>query len=253
VELSFQSKSLPNVIADAPQDDLLDSFSLQIVLDMLAVMTTVEELTQLESLTPEQKKQVWVATPEEVKLRLKQIRAGVPVEPRVVEPSVEPRWVEKEEDPEEAVEALEVEPKELQELEEGLGNLSEIPAEGRSTDESSENEKSEEESLEEMGEAISSRYPQEDDYNTLSENSLFDLPLFQSPYDLGEAITPPHFELGDRVVLRAEPRLSAAELIAVWEVVAVQGEQARIEAKGLGSRQYPLTWMVAYPEEEPEF
>jgi hypothetical protein len=57
-------------------------------------------------------------------------------------------------------------------------------------------------------------------------------------------------EIGDLVVLRAEPRLTTEELIAVWEIVAIQGEQARLEAKGLGSRQYPLSWMVLYPEVE---
>jgi hypothetical protein len=61
------------------------------------------------------------------------------------------------------------------------------------------------------------------------------------------------FQVGDRVVLKAEPRLTTAELIAVWKIVAIDEEQARIEAKGLGNRQYPISWMVSYPADEPEF
>lgn len=214
----MKSSSHPQLIPIAIFDDsseLLDEFSLKIVLDMSAVMTTAEELTQLESLTPAQKRQVWIATPEDVKLRLKRIRAGEQVElPEGVSP-VEDQSADWEESAEEEV---------LEEISEA---------------EILEEEQSEEESLEEMGEAI--------EFSS-SEDRLFDLPLFQGSYDLNEpTITP---ELGDRVVLRAEPRLTTEELIAVWEVVSIQGEQARIEAKGLGIRQYPLSWMVLYPELE---
>jgi hypothetical protein len=60
----------------------------------------------------------------------------------------------------------------------------------------------------------------------------------------------PALQIGDWVLLKAEPRLTAAELIAVWEVEEIQGEHARIEAKGLGHRLYPIAWMVIYPELE---
>jgi hypothetical protein len=214
-----KSSSHPQLIPIATLDDsseLLDEFSLKIVLDMSAVMTTAEELTQLESLTPAQKRQVWIATPEDVKLRLKRIRAGERVELPALVSLVEDDSTDWQEE-----------------------TLEEVLEEEISEEEILEEEQSEEESLEEMGEAIEF---------ASSEAGLFDLPLFQSSYDLNEPIVAP--ELGDRVVLRAEPRLTTEELIAVWEVVSIQGEQARIETKGLGIRQYPLSWMVLYPEVE---
>jgi hypothetical protein len=221
-----KSSSHPQLIPIAIFDDsseLLDEFSLKIVLDMSAVMTTAAELTQLESLTPAQKRQVWIATPDDVKLRLKRIRAGEQVELPEVVSFVEERSADREN----GAEALE------------KTFAEEILEEEISEEEILEEEISEEESLEEMGEAIEF---------SGSEAGLFDLPLFQGSYDLNEPTIAP--ELGDRVVLRAEPRLTTEELIAVWEVVSIQGEQARIEAKGLGIRQYPLRWMVLYPELE---
>jgi hypothetical protein len=233
--LTVKSSSHPQLISIAPLDDsseLLDEFSLKIVLDMSAVMTTAEELTQLESLTPAQKRQVWMATPEEVKLRLKKIRAEALAEASTSALS-EPK-----EDELERLEAIELGNRLEEEiLEEEI--LEEFPEEEIPEEEILEEEQAEEASLEEMGEAI--------DY-VASEDSLFSLPLFQSSYDLNEPSIAP--EIGDLVVLRAEPRLTTEELIAVWEIVAIQGEQARIEAKGLGSRQYPLSWMMLYPEVE---
>jgi hypothetical protein len=238
--LTVKSSSHPQLISIAPLDDsseLLDEFSLKIVLDMSAVMTTAEELTQLESLTPAQKRQVWMATPEEVKLRLKKIRAEA-----LAEASTSALSAPKEDELErlEAIELgerLEEEILEEEILEEEI--LEEFPEEEIPEEEILEEEQAEEASLEEMGEAI--------DY-VASEDSLFSLPLFQNSHDLNEPSIAP--EIGDLVVLRAEPRLTTEELIAVWEIVAIQGEQARLEAKGLGSRQYPLSWMVLYPEVE---
>jgi hypothetical protein len=221
-----KSSSHPQLIPIATLDDsseLLDEFSLKIVLDMSAVMTTAAELTQLESLTPAQKRQVWIATPDDVKLRLKRIRAGEQVElPEVLSP-VEEQAKHWEENAGEEILEEEV-------LEEGL----EVEI---SEEEILQEEHAEEDSLDEMGSIEFAG----------SEDGLLDLPLFQT-YDLNEPLTAP--EVGDRVVLRAEPRLTTEELIAVWEIVSIQGEQARIEAKGLGSRQYPLSWMVLYPELE---
>jgi hypothetical protein len=227
-----KSSSHPQLISIAPLDDsseLLDEFSLKIVLDMSAVMTTAEELTQLESLTPAQKRQVWLATPEEVKLRLKKIRAEA-----LAEASTSALAAPQER--ELALEAIEL----AERLEDEVfeEDLEEFLEEKIPEDETLAEEQAEEASLEEMGEAI--------DY-AASEDGL-SLPLFQSSYDLNEPSIAP--EIGDLIVLKAEPRLTTEELIAVWEVVAIQGEQARIEAKGLGSRQYPLSWMVLYPEVE---
>lgn len=199
--------SQPEFVTAATQDDLLDELSLQTVLDMLAVMLAAEELTQLESLTPEQKRQVWFATPEDVKLRLKRLKASAQAESPAVEQSTDAR-----------VGTAEVnEPEELEEPEE---------------------------SLDEMG-AI-------DDTDSESINFI-NLPLFQNSYGLNASSVDLAFQVGDWVVLTAEPRLTAAELVAVWEIVAIEGAQARIEAKGLGSRQYPMSWMVSYPADELEF
>jgi hypothetical protein len=216
-----EASSQPEFSPAAPQndllDDLLDELSLQTVLAMLAVMVTAEELTQLESLTPAQKRQVWMVTPEDVKLRLKQIKASAQAESLAMEGSTE----EKEE------------PEEL--------NESEEPEE---LNESEESEKLDE-SLAEMGEAI--------DYTASESINFINLPLFQKSYSPNAPPVEQTAQVGDWVVLNAEPRLTTAELVAVWKVVAIQGEQALIAAKGLGSRQYPLSWMVSYPQEELEF
>jgi hypothetical protein len=209
VEASSQSE----FVTAATQDDLLDEMSLQTVLDMLAVMVAVEELTQLESLTPEQKRQVWTATPEDVKLRLKELKASGQAKSPPIPPTIE--WATEEKEGLEELGELE-ESEELAELDE----------------------------LNEMGEAI--------DY--ADENiSVTNLPLFQNSYSLDTPLIEQKFQVGDYIVLKAEPRLTAAELVAVWKVIAIEGEQARIEAKGLASRQYPMSWMISYPSDELEF
>lgn len=205
----MEPSSQPKFVTAVTQDDLLDELSLQTVLDMLAVMVTAEELTQLESLTPEQKRQVWFATPEDVKLRLKRLKASAAESP-AIEPTTDAKA---------GTEAL---------------NETEVSEELEEPDES----------LDEMG-AI--------DYTDSESVNFINLPLFQSSYSLNALPTEQIFQVGDWVVLTAEPRLTAAELVAVWEIVAIEGEQARIEAKDLGSRQYPISWMVSYPADELEF
>jgi hypothetical protein len=212
-----ETPSQPEFVTAATQDDLLDELSLQTVLDMLAVMVTAEELTQLESLTPAQKRQVWTATPEDVKLRLKQIKASAQAESQPTERRIE-------------------EKEELEDLD------------GLEASEESETSDEPDESLEEMG-AI--------DYAVSESINFLNLSPFQNSYGLSkppvEPLVEPPVQVGDWVVLKAEPRLTNAELVAVWTVVAIQGGQALIEAKGLGSRQYPMRWMVIYPQEELEF
>jgi hypothetical protein len=186
-------------------DDLLDDFSLGVVLAMLAVMETAEELTQLECLTDAQKRQVWDATPEAVKTRLKQLRAEA-------RSKAEFQQLQAEAIAEiEAMEAIEAVAEEREEVEE----ISEAEAIEET-----------EALLEEMDEEMSR------------------LPLFQN-YEAA-----PTLKEGDWVLLKAVPQLTAAELKAVWEVVKIQGEHARIESKGMGSRSYPMAWMVLYPELE---
>jgi hypothetical protein len=65
-----------------PDEQLLDASSLSTVLDMLAVIDCAEDLALLEYLTPPQKRQVWDATPEEIKLNLKQIRLAASSSPK---------------------------------------------------------------------------------------------------------------------------------------------------------------------------
>jgi hypothetical protein len=108
-------------------------------------------------------------------------------------------------------------------------------------------EETEEEELEEReAETIGEVETIEDTEALLEEmdEEIARLPLFQS-YEAAPALNE-----GDWVVLKAMPQLAAAELVATWEVVAIQGEHARIESKKLGQRLYPMAWMVVYPEIE---
>lgn len=64
--------------------ELLDASSLNTVLAMLEVIDSAEELALLETLTPAQKRQVWDATPEPIRDRLKQIRTKPGSQDRVL-------------------------------------------------------------------------------------------------------------------------------------------------------------------------
>jgi hypothetical protein len=57
----------------------------------------------------------------------------------------------------------------------------------------------------------------------------------------------PGLSAGNQVVLIAKPKLTAAELIAIWDVIEVHGRSARIKAEQLGIRNYPISWMIGYP------
>lgn len=59
---------------DSATETLLDGSSLGTVLAMLEVIDSLEELALLETLTSAQKRQVWAATPESSRDRLKQLR-----------------------------------------------------------------------------------------------------------------------------------------------------------------------------------
>lgn len=130
-------------------DALLDESSLETILDMLAVMNSIEELMLLETLTADQKRQVWAATPETIRSKLKQIR----------------------------------------------------------------------------------------------EAGFSESGHWQNLAPLGDS-NQPVLSIGNQVVLIAKPKLTAAELIAIWEVMEVHEGYARIRAKNLGVRNYPVSWMV---------
>jgi hypothetical protein len=189
----------------ALSDSLLDESSLNTVLDMLAAITSAEELALLKTLTIAQKHQVWDATSEPVKARLRQIKASAHT----------------------AISSgSEVE-------EDEIDYSSEDPVELDSSD------YSEELPSEEFGQ-----------FTIAPDGSGVDHRLQSFP-SLSDQLVP---VAGDWIVLEAKPKLTTAELIAIWEVVEVQGVQARIKAKGLGMRNYPVSWMRVYPKlsEQPD-
>lgn len=192
--------------ATPPDNDLLDQFCLNTVLEMLAVIDCVEELALLETLTAAQKRQVWDATPEALKVRLKQIRAASH------SPSSHSTSIG------------------------DSPNSRELMGE----DETGEDETGEttfEDELfatEESEEALAAIAPPFDS----SDSSKIS---FTASHELIPVV-------GDWIVLKAEPKLSAAELIAIWEVVEMEGEYARIKAKSIGVRLYPANWMIVYPK-----
>lgn len=200
-------------------DARLDESSLNTVLTMLEVIDSVEDLALLETLTPAQKRQVWDATPEDTRIRLKQLRS--------------------------AAEQLSV-------------SVTSVPQNNNSKD-----------SARKL--AITplldpSELDQDDWLDPGEDLAVIDIdlepftePLTESdltlhhPLNLSVQAT---FTVGDWVVLQARPQLSRAELMAIWEVIEVRGNYARISAKGLATRNYPTAWMVIYPqplEQEPEF
>lgn len=82
----------------------------------------------------------------------------------------------------------------------------------------------------------------------ISENSFH-----QASKVISEAISPdesplvePPLAIGDRVVLKAKPHLTTAELLAIFEVVAVQEEWVKVRADRLGTRRYLAEWVVFY-------
>jgi hypothetical protein len=194
---------------------------------MLEVIDSLEELELLETLTPTQKRQVWQATSPETRVRLKQIRAGHDSgdtaqfsqlsQPPVQQPSRSQPWVNL--------------PEPVQPLF-GVTHLVD-------------------------GTALSS-----EPNRAIEETAALDLVdqqeeidlMLQEPLNLDAQ---PTVGVGDWVILQAKPQLARAELMAIWEVVELQGNYARILAQGLGNRMYPTTWMLPYPKPidyaEPDF
>jgi hypothetical protein len=204
-ELDY-AQSTPT-LDDPAIEDLLDAASLHTVLTMLDVIDSLEELALLETLTPAQKRQVWDATPEATRIRLKQLRASA------VQPD-------------------------------------DAPVKRSSTDSGHESH---------LNLVNSSELAQDDwldptDEPTIDLNSLEEIDLtVHEPLNLSAQ---PTVAVGDWIVLQAKPKLTRAELMAIWEVIEVRGNYARIKAEGLSTRVYPTAWMVIYPqpiEIEPEF
>jgi hypothetical protein len=161
-ESEYIQQELFSGLAVSPAEAPLDESSLATVLDMLAVIDSLEELALLETLTDAQKRQVWDATPEPIKLRLRQLRAAV---------------------------------------ESASGSLHE-------------------------------RMPDHASYEAADRHHSDRLPI----------------AVGDRVILKAKPKLTSAELIAIWTVTAVEEDYARIKDEQLGIRLYPRDWLLIYPQ-----
>jgi hypothetical protein len=188
-----------------PPDDRLDDSSLNTVLDMLAVINTVEELALLELLTNAQKRQVWEVTPEEVKTKLRQLRLSAKHAPAPSVTSSEPE-----------------------------------PFRSQQSSAEPDLEDSEEPDLRELEELTYSEEWHEDEAIEPDFN----------PVEMAASNHQLTLTVGDWVVLQANSRLTAAELEAIWEVVEVHPHQniARIQTKGVGTRNYPIAWMVLYPK-----
>lgn len=208
----FSSQASPESMEAA----LLDPSSLRTVLEMLTVIDSVEELAMLETLTPAQKRQVWDATPESTKVRVRQIRrnailassgdgAQASFAPQAVHP-IQPQLA-----------TTEVE----FELECDVDSLMEPIADRVAA------------SDRELGHGTATPTNPAARLSTPAELTS------------GAAST---LTVGDWVVLKGVPQLTPAELQAIWEVTAVQENDAQIVAKGLGTRTYPLTWLLAYPK-----
>ncbi|MCU0567151.1 MAG: hypothetical protein MUF49_11205 [Oculatellaceae cyanobacterium Prado106] len=265
----------PDFPNDEPANELLDDSSLNTVLDMLAVIDSLEELRLLETLTEPQKRQVWELTPQDVKIRLKQIRAtanpahGPPSEPAVSQvhltdspPSdssgadstggvaIAPKSHSKpfSEHPSASHSAtisentLKQPPEPLEEqppAKQTLGSTQEIHEspvhEGFSLFQ--DEELADEPDPPELTESEFAAFDQETSDRLRSIDSFLTIPLDE-----------PQPEVGDWVVLKSEPHLSTAELKAIWQVVEIQGKQVWVKAKGLSEGHYPMSLVVVYPK-----
>ena len=179
----------------------LDAASLHTVLVMLDVIDSTEDLALLETLTPEQKRQVWDATPDSTRHRLKQLRAAPPALPQL-SPSVKNSHTT------------------------GLIDTAALLQEDRLPDD-------------QAGQAEETAA-----IDLEAQRQEVDL-MLQEPLNL---TAQPALSIDDWVVLHANPKLSKAELQAIWAVIELQGNYARIIAKGLGSRLYPTAAMTLYPQ-----
>jgi len=180
---------------------LLDASSLHTVLVMLEVIDSIEDLALLETLTPDQKRQVWDATPDATRTRLTQLRTT-----SKLSPSVRHSHTTK------LIDASDLLSEDLLTetglLEDSVGQAEETAA-----------------------------------IDLETQRQEVDL-MLQEPLNL---TAQPRVAIGAWVVLHASPKLSKAEMQAIWEVIELQGNYVRIAAKSLGNRIYPTAAMTVYP------
>ncbi len=219
--------------------DLLDAASLETVLIMLDVIDSATDLALLETLTPNQKRQVWDATPADTRLRLKQLRSaeggsstGQPTGQPTgqssgsLSPSVHRSYTTP------LIEATDL----------LVAHQPERPG----ADLRAELEDDPRADLTNLSEAESYSDNQEETaaIDLESQREEIDLMLCE-PLDL---MAQPTVQIGDWVLLQAQPKLSKAEMLAIWEVIEVQGNYARITTRALGSRLYPMSGLAIYPK-----
>jgi hydrogenase maturation factor len=83
LDLGLESTETERLEAETREAGLLDASSLYTVLVMLDVIDTAEDLALLETLTPEQKRQIWDAIPDSTRARLKQLRTTLQLSPKL--------------------------------------------------------------------------------------------------------------------------------------------------------------------------
>lgn len=78
-----------------------------------------------------------------------------------------------------------------------------------------------------------------------------DINLAQSPTPTSSNLSVEvEWQVGDRVVLKAKPNLTVAELKAIFEVVRIQENLVQVRSPNTGLRRYPIDWFVLYRKVE---
>lgn len=197
---------------------LLDPSSLRTVLEMLTVIDSVEELAMLETLTPAQKRQVWDATPEATKVRVRQIRLNA--------------ILASSSDTNQATSVRQaVPPIQSQFATTEVGFETGCDADGL---------------MDPIADRVTASDREREPGHGIAKTTDPAARL-STPAEL-TSVAASTLTVGDWVVLKGIPQLTRAELQAIWEVTDVQENDAQIVAKGLGTRTYPLTWMLIYPK-----
>lgn len=195
----------------------LNASELTTVLDMLAVMETSEELKILECLTPQQKRQVWDATPYELRVRLHQVKnyhqdfSAIAV---TAKSQVEP----------ELVHVQDISQTEADHAKLDLYAI--VPNDVNSDEGDSKRFNTED---------IHSGNVHPEDWNVTAWEQEERPPTLST------------LTIGDRAVLKAKSGLNKAELIAIFEIVDIQSDWVECKADTVGGRRYPVDWLVIYP------
>ncbi len=203
-------------------DERLNASELQTVLDMLAVMETTEELSQLQALTETQKRQVWEATPETLKQKLWQLRNP-------------PALSEK---------AASI----------GAANFQKSEQESETEESETDLETELDDEIEDLGQDLDLT---QDSYSSV-QIQLTGTGTGQPNLDIANQPSEPLYadrsipSVGDRIILKAHSKLTASELKAIWQLERIQGSDGYVSHSILGTRSYPLTWMVVYARAQPE-